>query len=67
MECGYVNFFDPIKGYGFIRREKGRDVIFRTSDISDDKYIMEIPKGINVKFNTVKTNKGLKAIDIQFM
>ncbi|EJD6045139.1 retron Se72 family effector protein [Proteus mirabilis] len=67
MECGYINFFDPIKGYGFIRREKGRDVIFRTEDISDDKYIMEIPKGINVEFNTVKTNKGLKAIDIQFI
>jgi len=67
MESGYINFFDPLKGYGFIRREKGRDVIFRAEDIPSETYMVEIPKGIKVEFNTIKTNKGLKAVDILFV
>ncbi|MCM4790884.1 cold shock domain-containing protein, partial [Escherichia coli] len=32
MENGFVNFYDHVKGYGFIRRERGRDVFFRYDD-----------------------------------
>lgn len=26
MEKGFINFYDHVRGYGFIRRECGRDV-----------------------------------------
>ena len=67
MDHGFVNFFDSVKGYGFIRREQGRDVMFRSDDIPHDNYPVDIPTGTIVQFNTVKTAKGLKAIDILFI
>ncbi|EHO1684616.1 MULTISPECIES: cold shock domain-containing protein [Enterobacterales] len=67
MDHGFVNFFDSVKGYGFIRREQGRDVMFRSDDIPNENYTVDIPKGTKVQFNTVKTAKGLKAIDILFI
>jgi len=67
MEIGYVNFCDNLKGFGFIRREKGRDLIFSVSDIKQNPYTLEIPVGIKVTFDTEKTKKGFRAINISFL
>lgn len=66
MESGIVNFFDPVKGYGFIRREKGQDVMFKSEDISDNKYTVDIPRGTAVKFNAIKTKKGFRTTELIF-
>lgn len=64
MEKGYINHFDFLKGYGFIRREKGRDLIFSSDDLPESHSLIEIPKGLKVEFETIKTNKGPRAIKI---
>jgi len=63
MNFGNVSFYDSFKGYGFIRREKGRDVIFSYDDITNHDAI-DIPKGLAVKFEILETNKGLRAVNI---
>ena len=40
MENGFVNFYDHVKGYGFIRRERGRDVFFRYDDFL---FLVDLP------------------------
>ena len=42
MDHGFVNFFDSVKGYGFIRREQGRDVMFRSDAIPNENYTVFI-------------------------
>jgi len=63
MNCGKVSFYDSLKGYGFIRREKGKDVIFSYYDMTNHDAI-DIPKGLAVQFDIVETNKGLRAVNI---
>ena len=65
MEFGIINFFDPLKGYGFIRREHGKDVFFKHEDFSDIDNNPDIFKGIRVGFFLRKTEKGLRAMDIE--
>lgn len=50
MENGFVNFYDHVKGYGFIRRERGRDVFFRYDDFLFLGHDVDICKGILVRF-----------------
>lgn len=35
LDRGFVNSYDSFKGFGFIRREKGRDVFFFYDDVED--------------------------------
>lgn len=63
MERGYINSFDPIKGYGFIRREKGKDVFFHYSNLITPEEL--IGEGDTVSFEIEKSEKGLRAIDIE--
>ncbi|WP_249924991.1 retron Se72 family effector protein, partial [Escherichia coli] len=65
MENGFVNFYDHVKGYGFIRRERGRDVFFRYDDFLFLGHDVDICKGILVRFKLEKTDKGFKAVAIQ--
>ncbi|MBP2848138.1 retron Se72 family effector protein [Dickeya oryzae] len=64
MEYGFVNTYNNLKGYGFIRRAKGRDVIFSHEDINGSEYIIDIPKGVKVTFDITRTPKGYRAINI---
>lgn len=63
MNTGIINYCDSMKGFGFIRREKGRDLIFSFSDIINSNESI-ISKGLKVSFECVKTNKGERAINI---
>ncbi|GAB6144999.1 cold shock domain-containing protein [Desulfocicer niacini] len=63
MEYGYVHVYDPLKGFGFIRRSEGKDVFFHyTGLISPESSINE---GVKVSFLTEKGNKGLRAIKVE--
>lgn len=58
-EYGVVKVFDVLKGYGFIRREKGRDLFVFYSDVdSDDRLLAE---GDTVSFMVEKQPKGPRA------
>lgn len=61
-EYGYVNAYDPLKGYGFIRREKGKDVFFHyTSLITEERLVGE---GDKVSFLLQMGGKGPVATNI---
>lgn len=56
---GRVRMYDHFKGFGFIRRDKGKDVFFFYDDIDgDDRNIVE---GDTVSFRIELAPKGPKA------
>lgn len=60
---GVVKTFDSFKGFGFITREKGKDVFFFYSEIThEDKYLTP---GDNVSFELKTMDKGPRAFIIQ--
>ena len=61
-ERGYINTYDPLKGFGFIRREKGKDVFFHYSELKTDEG--KIGVGDNVSFVAEGSGKGLRAKDV---
>ncbi|ELV7516481.1 retron Se72 family effector protein [Photobacterium damselae] len=63
MESGYINAYIEHKGFGFIRREKGKDVFFSIEDINDTDLIVINKK---VTFDIESKKKGPRAINIKF-
>lgn len=56
---GRIRMYDNFKGFGFIRREKGKDVFFFYDDIEgDDRNIVE---GDTVSFYVQLAPKGPRA------
>ncbi|MDG9876068.1 retron Se72 family effector protein [Pseudomonas juntendi] len=53
---GVVRTYDAFKGFGFIRREKGRDVFFYYDDIEDQEQGLIV--GDLVKFEVRQAAKG---------
>lgn len=56
IDRGVVRTYDTFKGFGFIRREKGRDVFFYYDDIEDQDQ--SLIAGDLVKFEVRKAAKG---------
>ncbi|WP_421340432.1 retron Se72 family effector protein [Aeromonas veronii] len=63
VETGVVNAFYPLKGFGFIRREKGKDIFFFYDQIEQDDRLLLV--GDIVSFFIQKTPKGLRAFNIK--
>jgi len=59
---GIIKTFDIFKGFGFIQRQKGKDVFFFYQEIEDDKILAE---GDKVSFTVEKKPKGLRAFNIR--
>lgn len=64
-EKGIVNAFDPFKGFGFIRREKGRDVFFFYDELPEDE--LEPTIGDVVCFTIKSNKKGPRAYNIRVL
>ena len=62
FEVGVVKVYFPLKGFGFITRDKGRDVFFHRKDIGDEVWALE---GVRVRFVVEKTGSALKALNVQ--
>lgn len=60
---GVINEYFSLKGFGFIRREKGRDIFFFYKDLIDNETKVDV--GDRVIFEIVKGRKGPKAIKIK--
>lgn len=62
LEHGVVKTFDSFKGWGFITRQKGKDVFFFYSEIeTEDKYLCA---GEEVTFTIEMHPKGPRAFNI---
>ncbi len=62
-DSGVVRAFDPLKGFGFIRREKGKDVFFFYTEISEDDKLIYV--GDIVSFEIKQMDKGPRAFDVK--
>jgi CspA family cold shock protein len=58
VSFGTVKAYYAFKGYGFITREKGKDVFFLFKDVQDESDMIE---GAKVAFRVVDGGKGLRA------
>jgi CspA family cold shock protein len=59
---GFVSSYDSFKGFGFIRREKGRDVFFFYDDVED--AIAGVVVGDVVEFEIRSEPKGPRAYKV---
>ena len=62
-EDGVVKWFDNMKGYGFIQRDKGGNVFVHYSEIKGDGY-RSLIDGQRVEFSVVEGIKGPQAQDL---
>ena len=62
LEYGTVKAYFPIKGFGFITREKGKDVFFYFKDVREESDISE---GAKVTFVVTDEGKGPRAKHIE--
>lgn len=60
-DTGKVKTFDNFKGFGFITREKGKDVFFFYEDVIDGIHLYP---GDSVNFVVRKESKGPRAYNI---
>lgn len=60
---GTINTYNHLKGYGFIRREKGKDVFFFFEDFIEGNANIAI--GDTVNFIIEKKPKGPRAYRIE--
>lgn len=61
---GTIKCFFPFKGYGFITREKGKDLFFFYKNVKDESHILEGAK-VKFKINLNRGDKGPTAYDIE--
>ena len=63
MPTGTVKWFNPEKGYGFIRQENGEDVFVHYSAISGDGF-KSLEEGQRVEFEVAPGRKGPQATNV---
>jgi CspA family cold shock protein len=63
MPQGTVKWFNPEKGYGFIRQESGEDVFVHYSSISGDGF-KSLEEGQRVEFEIAPGRKGPQATNV---
>ncbi len=62
-ETGTVNSYNNLKGFGFIRREKGKDVFFFYEDFMNGNS--DVVLGDTVSFEIENKPKGPRAMKIE--
>lgn len=64
MASGKVKWFDNKKGFGFIAQSSGQDVFVHHTSIVGQGF-KTLNEGDEVSFETVPSDKGLKAQNVQ--
>lgn len=62
-EFGVIKTFDAFKGYGFIRRPRGKDVFVFYPDIEEDDRLLA--EGDSVSFRVEMAPKGPRAKEVR--
>ena len=60
-QIGVIKVYYPVKGFGFITRESGKDVFFYRTDADKEDGLVQ---GSTVRFEVERTPKGPKAIKV---
>ena len=61
---GKVKWFNAQKGYVYIKGEDGKDIIVHYSHIQQEGY-KSLEEGQEVTFDTVDSDKGLQARNVE--
>jgi CspA family cold shock protein len=64
MASGTVKWFDPKRGYGFIRPEQGEDVFVHVSAL-EGSGMESLQEGQTVEFDIEQGRKGLQAANVR--
>jgi cold shock protein len=64
MASGTVKWFDPNRGYGFIRPEQGEDVFVHISAVQASG-LQTLQEGQAVEFDIEQGRKGLQAANVR--
>jgi CspA family cold shock protein len=64
MASGTVKWFDPNRGYGFIRPEQGEDVFVHISAVQASG-LQTLPEGQAVEFDIQQGRKGPQAANVR--
>lgn len=64
---GTVKWYNNKKGYGFISGNDGEDVFVHHSQIKEEGNEKSLHEGENITYDTVTSDKGLQAINVQRM
>ena len=59
---GTIKWYNSVKGYGFIKGEDEKDVFIHRSDIPEGVSLNEDD---SVEYETEKTERGIKAINVK--
>lgn len=62
--AGSVKWFDPKKGYGFLRRDGGPDVFIHTKHLMACKIFRPLQKDEKVYFSSKTTTRGFEVVSI---
>ena len=63
-DSGVVKWYNPRKGYGFIRNKEGKDIFVHYSSFIGEG-LPEVADGDNVVFDVVEGDKGLRAENVK--
>ena len=63
MQSGVVKWFDPVKGYGFIAGDDGKDAFVHQSNILMTGFRI-LESGQRVSYRTEQTEKGNNAVNV---
>jgi len=66
LATGTVKWFNPQKGYGFIRQDQGPDVFVHFSAIQGSGYRV-LEEGQRVEFEVERTPRGLRAVKVRLI
>ena len=66
-ETGFVKWFDPQQGYGFIERDQGGEVFVHYSSVICEESECHLEEGNKVKFTVMTGPKGLQAQEVIVM
>jgi cold shock protein len=64
MASGTVKWFDPNRGYGFIRPEQGEDVFVHVTAL-EGSGMESLQEGQTVHFDVEQGRKGLQAANVR--
>ena len=63
MEHGVVKWFDPVKGYGFIAGDEGKEYFVHHSNILMNGFRL-LEAGQKVSYQVETTEKGIMAVNV---
>lgn len=64
MATGKIKWFDPEKGYGFIKRDGGKDVFVHANDLMRSKVEGPVEADDEFGFEVETRDRGDKAVNL---